>query len=209
MRSIVSTYGFFYLIFIFALSLIFLKSTHSYFTDSVSSSNNVFSAAEEFSCVSCPVNPGDVLINEISPEGTSGAEFVEIFNKTGNPVNVSGWKLFGNVASPIPLPSVSPIPANGYGVIVASSSFVSVPVSAIKIQLPGTIFGGLSVSGDRLKISLTDNTEIDKISWGSDITNLSPAPSVPVASKTLSRRPNGVDTDASIDWVNTSTPSAG
>lgn len=157
---------------------------------------------------STPPESSHLVINEVFPGGLSPTEWVELFNPTSDPIDVSGWNLFDNSTSD-PLPTVSPIPAGGYAVIVGNGSTVTVPVSAVKIELSSAIGGGLAVSGDRMEMKDTANITVDALSWGSDSTFFSSPPSAPVLGESLVRLPNGSDTDTASDWSSSSSPSTG
>jgi hypothetical protein len=152
-----------------------------------------------------------LVINEVSPLGDSSVEWVELYNPTQLPVDVSGWVISDNSGTDT-IPSVSPIPGLGYGIVVGKNTVVTVPSLAIRIQLTTTtIGGGLNDSGgDKVVLSNPSVTPIDQMSYG----NITPTvfaspPSIPATGKTLSRIPNGVDTDSGIDWKNNTSSTIG
>ena len=188
-------------------SVMFMSSyatTYSFFSNSGQSTNNVFVAAQSFG-----PNPGDVVINEVFAGGSSTTEWVELLNKTSSPKDISGWTIKDNTSSDT-IPASTVIPANGFAVIVAPSSTVSIPGSALSIVLSGPIGGGLSTSGDRLTLTAQPSaTIIDSLSWGTDITILNPAAAAQGTGQSLARIPNGVDTNVAGDWALDSTPTVG
>lgn len=150
-----------------------------------------------------------LVINEVFSEGTSSNDWVELFNPTGSSVDVSGWKITDNNSSDtLPL-SLTPIPASGYAVIVASGSTVTVPGSAIRIELSSPIGSGLAVGGDKVIIQDLSSSTIDAVSWGSDTSVFPIPPAAPAAGKSLARLPNGTDTDTVSDWFSSSSPTTG
>lgn len=204
------------------LALVSYKLTYGFFSDGASSLSNTFAAASTFptpssSPTSSPspspsVNPGDVVINEIWPFGNSDDEWVELFNKASFPIDISGWKITDkdNVGSPDTLPIIPVIPSGGFVVLVGGgTSTVTVPESAIKVQLTGTIGGALNGNNDGFRLMQPDNSVIDRVSWGNDTTFMSPSASAPANTESLARNPNGVDTNTAADWIVDSTPTIG
>lgn len=153
--------------------------------------------------------PGKIVINEIF-QGADAAEWIELHNTGGVSVNVSGWKIKDSSAvsgttNPDTLPNVAPIAPGGFAIVVPNTSTVIVPGSAIKITLAnGTIANGLNVAGDSLTLSDSLNTEIDKMSYGND-TSVFSGITAPSGTNSLSRVPNGIDTNTFSDWQITTT----
>lgn len=194
--------------------LISYQITYALFSDTASSNNNTFSAAEEFP-VTAPLTspqPGDIVINEVFPHGGNSNDWFEILNKTGFSIDVSGWAITDNVSTDT-FPTVPVIPPGGYGVIVASPSAVlgSIPGSAVIIQLTNSTIGGsgLAVAGDRLMLAAPDVGIVDAMNWGSDPSTFTPGLATPSAGNSLKRSPNGTDTDSTPDWTFDETPSIG
>ena len=144
----------------------------------VSNNSNSFTSASQFSATpSATPTPTvtpvqlSLVINEIQPQGTAPAEWVEIYNKSNSPINLSGWNISDN-SDQDNLPAVT-IPALSYGVIVTSNTTVSVPSSAVKIQLIGAgstqIGGSLSNTGDRFTLK-NGLAIIDAMDYGDDHT---------------------------------------
>lgn len=194
-----------FLMYFVTVALLFVQITHAYFTDSATSSNNTFTAAAEFP----PLTSAELKINEVSSDGAPPLEWIEIYNPTSSSVDVSGWSVLDNNLVDI-FPSVTPIPPGGYAVVISNSSSVSVPGSAITITLgTGNIGNGLADTDDRVILKNAAATEIDKMSYGSDTTAFPTPPAAPGSGKSLSRNPNGFDTDGASDWIVDSTPSIG
>ncbi len=145
---------------------------------------------------------GKIIINEIQPNGDVDKDWIEIFNSGGSEIDVSGWTITDANTSDT-LPTVTPIPPGGYAVIVASGhTVVGIPSSAITIQLDNTSIGnGLAVAGDRVLL-LNNSTNMDQISYGSNVSVFPSPPNAPTASHSIRRIPNGVDTDTAADWSN-------
>lgn len=212
--------------FIASLGILTYRVTHGLFSDTASSTSNTFTASAEFPTTPPSITPTEavtptvtitptptgsqnIVINEVFEDSQSEDEWVELFNNTSGPIDVSGWTVNDNSDADI-FPSVSPIPAGGYAIVVPVSSTATVPASAVKIQLIDAIGGGLAQGGDKLELKNLSSTTIDALSWGSnhDIFS-SPALGAPSNNKTLARDPNGFDTDSATDWITNADPSIG
>jgi hypothetical protein len=121
------------------------------------------------SVLAAPQNPGDVVINELSYDdsGTDDFEYVELYNKTNNPIDVSGWVLQGDDSNGPNLAfTINPgtiIPANGFFVIGSSL----VPNVNQAITNPGTGLGqDLFENGNHDAIILLNGaTVIDRVDY--------------------------------------------
>lgn len=206
--SLIIVYG----IFITLLSFRFVRA---FFTDSANSNENTFTAAAEFPTPTSGEEPppiatsSGIVINEVFPGGALTVEWVELFNPTGSPIDVSGWDIVDNSTFDI-LPATPPIPPGGYAVIIASPSAVSVPGSAITIQLnAATIGNGLNNETDRVILRDISDVQIDAMSFGGNTTVFASPPASPSASQSVARIPNGNDTDNALDWSIDDTPTLG
>lgn len=114
-----------FLLFGYAIFLVSLSfhTTHAYFLDSATSTNNTFVAASTFPTITGTVTPtpalGDVIINEINWEGNntqSSDEWIELRNTTNHEIDLSGWKVIGLGigGNTITITSGKTIAANGY-----------------------------------------------------------------------------------------------
>ncbi len=136
-------------------------------------------------------------------------EWVEIYNPTDSPVDISGWKICdANACDTIP-PSPS-IPAKGFAVITYKASTWdkwSIPSAAIKIVLNSAIGNGLANSGDRVILKDASDTVVDAMSYGNDTTYFE----LPLSGKgkSLARIIKGYDTDLATDWIINATPNPG
>lgn len=109
--------------------------------------------------------PDSIVINEIMynkmpaylPTGTTpdGEEWIELFNRSGGAVDLTGWKLRGG--ADYDFTSGTNIPAGGYLLIAADAAALSTKYPGITIVGPWS--GGLSNSGDTVRIEdANDNT---------------------------------------------------
>ncbi len=86
-------------------------------------------------CVFAPQGPGTsnapVVLNEFcyDDSSTDDKEFVELYNRSGAPVDISGWQLVGSDpvganGTPVLIPNGTILPAGGYWVVHGSTSVV-------------------------------------------------------------------------------------
>lgn len=210
------TIRYYLLIFIFFAALLSLGSfimTRAYFSDTAVSASNIFSTAHEFGdedgLETSPneIQPGKVVINEVSPVGGDSVDWVEIFNGTSSELNLKKWSIEDNNEK-VNIPDLDFIlQPNKYAVIVASGSGLTVNLPALKVELTGIIGGGLNPTSDKIILRDASNQLIDQVSWGSNSSVFSGVTS-PTGSASLRRIPNGHDTDTAADWQ-VGTPSLG
>jgi len=142
-------------------------------------------------------NEGDIMINEVQydpPQGGPDASFewVELFNRTTEPIDLRGWRIRDNGESD----SIPPLllPANGFAVIAATEEgfYENFPdFDGSIIFLHGSMGNGLSNDGDSIILEDSEGRVIDAISYGDDDTMMSPpCPSVDVG-HSLERSPPG------------------
>jgi hypothetical protein len=146
-------------------------------------------------------------------------EWVEIYNPTENPVDISGWTIEDNGASDV-IPSASPIPAGGFAILAQNNStwkFWNIPDEVIKIELGNEIGNGLDNNGDRIILRDLKGNIVDQISYEEDTSIFNPAPPLDPNGNTynlpdghsLGRNPDGFDTDAARDFKDFSDPTPG
>jgi uncharacterized repeat protein (TIGR01451 family) len=160
-------------------------------------------------------SPSDVVINEVEydPRGDDNAcEWIELYNRTSAPIDVSGWTLQDNNSSD-PLPDLV-LPAGGFIVVAATASFYdNYPDFQGALAILGADLGnGLNNSGDRLYLKDGTGQVIDALSYDEDSTVLSCAgfACAGVAEgHSLERDPQGQDTDSAADFVDRDPPTPG
>lgn len=192
-----------------AIGLIMIPTSLAFYADTEISQENIFQASAVFpqgeEVVNTPTptptgepTPGKIVINEVSPVGNALADWVELFNSGGSPVDITGWKVQDNTSTDV-FPGTITIPAGEYAVIVASGSGVVVPGSAQKIELTSVNIGNaLNEAGDLVRLLSDTDVAIDAMSYGSNTTIFTlPAPT---SVQTMRRIPNGTDTDVAGDW---------
>lgn len=136
-------------------------------------------------------------------------EWVEIFNQTNVPLDISGWKICDDTSCN-KIPTADPIPAMGYGVITATSTtwgYWFVPSEVVKIVLSDNEIGnGLGNDGDKLYLKRPDGVVVDKMNWQSNTHVWSPGAVDVAEGNLLARTPNGYDTNQASDWVELTPP---
>lgn len=123
-----------------------------------------------------------IVMNEIQPRGTTGADadWIEVYNGSDNPVNISGFKVYdsGGQSGSKPkmeFPSGTIIPAKGFSVIVTDDAATAYPT--------GSNFG-MSSGGEQIWLENADGFIIDTFTF----------PSTPDATHTYGRKPDGSST---------------
>jgi hypothetical protein len=104
-----------------------------------------------------------IRINEIhyDPDNkTEFVEFVELYNPTNAPVDLSGWHLLGGIDYTFPA-SVS-IPPNGYKVVAQNAAAFQTKFGFMPL---GPWLGGLKNSGDTVELRDASNTTVDKVAY--------------------------------------------
>lgn len=209
------------------IGILSYQVAYSSFHSSATSQNNTFSTSSDFgnqevpggtpSATPTPTStgtptptPGHIVINEVSPLGGNNIEWVELFNPTANPISVNGWIIKDDTVQTDTLPNVS-IPAGGYAVLVSSDTLINTAtLSALIIPLDTTGVGnGLNnTGGDSVELR-NGAVTVDAMNYGDVHTFFTGTLSIPTVGKTLSRKPNGIDTDLVGDWVTSTTSTIG
>jgi len=163
------------------------------------------------------------IINNVESSSSSGGNsatggngavnggWVELYNQTGVPVDVSGWSICDN-SSCDDFGASGTIPPNGFAVIAGSEyalSEVHVPSDFVKIILPdGHIGNGLSTTTDMLVLKRPDGEIMDQMNWGEPNASWpnynpqvwTPGVTPPQEGNVLARVPSGYDTNSPDDW---------
>ena len=93
----------------------------------------------------------DIVINEIMCDpisGQSNGEFIELFNKGGAAVNLTGWKLRGGLN--FDFPAGTSIPQGGYLVVAGDAAYISANYAGATVV--GNWSGGLNNKGDLIRL---------------------------------------------------------
>lgn len=188
----------------FFMAAIFVSSSHAFFSDVATSTNNTFTAAAIF-----PGAPGSVVINEINWVGSNGDgldEWVELKNMTSSAIDLTNWIIdnLGTGSGPsanITITTCTPscvIPANGFFLISAKTK------TASKINIdPEVINSSISLSngGEQLILKTDTSTIIDTANGsGAWFTGSNSSPK-----KTMERKSPPGDGTVSTNWQNAAT----
>lgn len=156
-----------------------------------------------------------VVINKVyydvdSKHGAEGDnEWIEIYNPLDTPIDISGWLIVDNHATDT-IPVFNPIPAHGFAVITGNAStwgYWDIPADVVKIVLNSDIGNGLANGGDRVILKMSNNVEIDAMSYGDDNYAFDPPCPDVAEGHILGRVPTGIDTDTANDWKDLGLPS--
>lgn len=170
-------------------------------------------------CVT-PPPPGldHIVMSEVyyDVDATHGAEtwheWIELYNPTGAPVDLSGWSIIDTSGSVDTIPDGTTIPAGGYVVLAASSTlpnFWTIPAGAVLVNMGGSLGNALGNTGDSVMLRNVALVTVDALSWGTDVTVFA-TPAADVAEgHSLARSPVGTDTDLAADWVDREVPTPG
>ena len=105
-------------------------------------------------CIGRAVALPSIVINEIhyNPDvKTEPAEFIELYNRTAAPVDLSGWSFSSGVK--YAFPKGTSIPSGGYLVVAGNPSFVQ---AKFGVSALGPFTGGLSKYGDKITLLRAD-----------------------------------------------------
>ena len=132
---------------------------------------------EEITATTTPYIPsaGDVVLNELSFVGTEtngSDEWVELYNKTGNSISLSGWTLHADDGAPY-IPLSGSIAAGGYYLIERKNTgetneATESPIADITADLWTSFGTGLEDGGEHLYLSYfsgTATTTIDELNF--------------------------------------------
>jgi hypothetical protein len=156
-----------------------------------------------------------LLISEVLYDSTGDepdGEWIEIYNNTSSPMEMTDWTVSDNISTDVISPTVT-IPAGGCLVIAASSEgfYTNHPgfTGAIVFIADGRIGNGLGNTGDRLILKDSEGTVIDQMSYGTDTTAFDPACPDVSEGYSLERSPANEDTDTAQDWIEQESPDPG
>ena len=115
--------------------------------------------------VSAQVSVSGVVISEIQAEGASAtSEFIELHNQTNSSIDVTGWKVLYVSASG----STTTLKATLDGVLVANGYYLLSTTESGLVS--DQIFSnGLALSGGHIVLQKPDETEVDRLGWGTAV----------------------------------------
>lgn len=172
-----------------------------------------------FAKPSFAANLSDVVFNEVyydvddahGKETTPVNEWIELYNKTSSPIDISNWQILDNSSSIKTIPASTPtIPVNGVMLIspdVSTWNYWIIDSTVIKLVMG--IGNGLSNTGDKLILKDDLGNEIDKLSYSTNIDVWNPAIPRVDEGHSLERNPGGIDNNTIADFVDQETPTPG
>jgi len=140
-------------------------------------------------------------------------EWVELYNPTDHEIKLNNWQLIDNSGLPTFLKTNKSIPSLGFILISRNKDtwnyWPNKNAQAVVIET-GTIIGnGLGNKGDRLLLKNPIGQIVDRVGWGNDKLVWNPAVTSITLGSSISRIPNGLDTDKVIDWQSQNPPTPG
>ncbi|MBI4582927.1 MAG: lamin tail domain-containing protein [Planctomycetes bacterium] len=109
----------------------------------------------------------DLVINEIfyhPPAGLENAEYIELYNRGPDPVNISGWQFDLGINFVIPGGTV--VPSDGFLLVVKNQALASSLYRGVRMV--GSYFGLLSDGGERLRLLNASGTIIEEFDYSDD-----------------------------------------
>lgn len=134
-------------------------------------------------------------------------EWVELYNPTDSDISLNNWSLFDNSGKKTTINTAQKVKSHGFMLLSKSLSTWNFwfPTNFPKVALGVQIGDGLGNLGDHLVLKNPLNKEIDRVSWGNDLTGFNPMAINPtvILGNSTSRIVNGFDTDTISDWIST------
>jgi hypothetical protein len=110
--------------------------------------------------VNATIRQSDIVINELMYDPISGNDddqYIELYNRSGNSVNLGGWQLSDAVS--FTFPSNTVLSAGGYLVVARNAAHLRTNYSNLtSLNCLGDYAGKLSHNGEHLALSLPDTT---------------------------------------------------
>ncbi len=130
----------------------------------------------------------NVVVNEVYLDTSPHAEWVELLNTTPKSISLTGWQL-----------------TNQHGAVARLSGQLAPGI----LTVVSPEVGGWNPGGDVVTLLSSDNQIIDSLGWGkiAALTN-TPILQSAKAGRSLTRNPQGLDSDTTADWIMTQ-PSPG
>lgn len=209
----------------FSAGFFLIKSTSAYFTDSLVESNNTLTMGYWITPINTPTPTPQIanhlVINEVyfdvdSNHGSESTnEWIEIYNPTNSPVPFKNWQICDNSDCITINPTVS-VPALGFALVSKNAStwgYWTIPSGVEKIHSLGGTPLALANTGDVVILKNSTEVEIDRMSWGTNISGFSSGCSTTCPSvnegHSLERDPDGKDTNSASDFIDRSIPTPG
>jgi len=114
-----------------------------------------------------PVSPGDIFVNEFSPNPVSGStEYVEIYNPTSKSFDLQGWTLSDNRGNKnVITNSQFIIPPDSFAVVAPDNTLLLDHPDIALVSMPN--FPSLNNSGDDIVLHDDNGTQLDSLQYTS------------------------------------------
>jgi len=199
------------------LSALILSGTFSYFHDRAKTTGNTFIAGTWETSPKVVVNEVYYYVADdkkgVPPE--SKYEWIEFYNPSGTIVNLKDWEICDNHSCKQIHQNIS-INPNEFILVSHDSSiwapgtgYWSIPPGTKTINLGGAIGNGLANTGDRVILKDKQGNIIDAMNYGNDTAIWNPACPGVAKGSSLTRSPNGHDTNSSSDFIENTSPTPG
>ena len=137
-----------------------------------------------------------VIINELCPRSRAGGDWVELYNRSEVPVDLTDWFLVDDSQRRYTFPAVR-LPAGGYLVVCEKEDKFRATYPLAPDFLPGLPFG-LHKTGDRIGLYAADGSYVNALSYA--------LPSRPDTAFTYALALPGLDNIEPTNWVIESGP---
>jgi len=177
------THHFIFLVFILLITVFLtFRISHSYFSDSGTSSDNILAASDTFPTATPTNTPtptvtqtptptpqlvNHVVISEVQLHGgNANQDFIELYNPKNTSEDLSGWQLrrkdaAGNDNSLVLIPSGKSIPAHGFFLWANEQGNYHTTIGA-------EVFNSNNIGeNNSLKLEDASDNLIDQVGWGS------------------------------------------
>ncbi|MEO6462216.1 MAG: lamin tail domain-containing protein [Candidatus Eisenbacteria bacterium] len=148
-----------------------------------------------------------ILLTEVEadpvPIGSdTPGEWFELMNITGQTITLTNWTITDDQSSDV-LPQIVLAAGECIVAVTDSNTFrLDHPGYSGRLVQVGSIGAGLSIAGDRILLRDASGTEVDCVSWGTNVTCTNPAPAAPAANTVATlQRASMFDTDLASDWT--------
>ncbi len=171
----------------------------------------------ELEPVICVPSSGDISINEFMPDpdgSDEGYEWIELYNRGGNPVTVAAWGIAAGTsdydALDLVFPGGSTVPAGGF--LVVGGEWVEEADIVLSFSL------GNGTGTDGLQLVDCDGNVVDTVVYGEpgnedlmtdDNGEVVEPYGDPGSNESLARSTNGGDTNTADDWTVSGLPTPG
>lgn len=158
-----------------------------------------------------------LLITEVyydvdAAHGTENAnEWIEIYNGTASPIDLSGWMIIDNLADDN-IPDGTILAANSFAIItnnISTADFWALPEGTLLIALGGPIGNTLGNTSDVVILKTSEGEEIDAVSWGENNSAFDPPVAGVAEGHSIMRLDINTDTNTAADWTDAAVPGPG